>query len=176
MTDKLSGLIFTQRVECDLNEAESPGVTALKSVIFNLNLGMNQIAEIVACEFNLSLRKMASSDEYGVQAACGLCLDQDQLGWAGLGVGNAETDDDTLLFQEVYSWWHSLVGTSDEGQYMAKGDIFHFPPGIYTGVDPGWFIGRGGGADYSAESAACLYYRVLEPAVNDLTLVVSRRR
>lgn len=172
----IADLMRTRRVECDLNEAESPGLTAVKSVIFDLNLSMDEIAEIVAVEWNLSLRVMDVGDLFGSQASCFLCLDPDDLGWAGEGVGNAETSDDCLLFQEVYAWWHSLVGTQEGGQYMSKGALFHFPPGIYTGINPGWGIGRGGGAELSAESAAVLYYRVIKPSNNDLALIVSRRR
>lgn len=176
MADKLADLVFHKRLEVDLNELEFAGLTAVKSAVFDLNMNLEELAEMIAIDWHLSLRKMASSDLYGSQAAAFFCLDQDDLGWAGEGVGNAETADNTLLFHEVYNWWHSLVGTQDGGQYMAKGGFYHFPPGIYTATNPGWGLGRGGGADLSAESGACLYYRLVKPTAVETAMIVARRR
>ena len=137
--------------------------------IFDLHLALDEVAEIVAVDFNLS----TSLDQTDVAKGVG-------AGWVSLDPDDiiqdvARMSDDCLVLRWCYSWWKDVVGAQEAGQNQFANEFIHFPPGIFTAVNPiaGIFTSEN---EVDCSLYAALYYRVLRPTVNELAAIVARRR
>jgi len=167
MVDKISDLLLTKRIEIDHGEGSENEMVDY----FDLNLAMDEIAEIVALDLEVNTHPAVPAVDlmlFGM--SCWFSLDPDDD-----TTTKGENSDDTLVYRETKGWWKNITGEQEAGQTDRHGEMIHFPPGIYTAVNP-IFGTYKTGVESRAEANACLYYRIKRPTVNELAGIVARRR
>ncbi|MBA7552320.1 hypothetical protein ES705_44878 [subsurface metagenome] len=155
-----------RRVEIDHPPGIGTNVWIQK--VFELNLSLDEIAELVAIDWNFLMIILASEDLWDWASMCDFSLDAQVK-------GGLEGYDSTIIHREIDMWWHSLVATSDGGQYTHDHEFIHFPPGIFVAENPALNLYKDQD-NAKAEANANLFYRVIKPSVTELAAIVARSR
>lgn len=164
---KTEDIVRIRRIEIDHGE----GTENEKVESFDLQLGYDEIAEIVALDLEVNIFPAVPAVDIGLMGmSAWLSLDPDDL-----TTGAAEKSDDTLVYRETKGWWKNVAAAQEAGEKDRHGEFIHFPPGILTAVNPVFGTYKTG-LTARAEANAALYYRVLKPNAVELAAVVARRR
>lgn len=162
----LGSLLRNRRVEID--HPVGVGTAGWLQEIFELNLSLDEVAELVALECQALVRLAASHDAFDWSAMFDFSLDAQVT-------GGLELYDSTLIHKELTLHWHGLVGAQETGQYQNWHEMIHFPPGIYVSENPALNFYKDQD-DLMAEANANLFYRVVKPTVTELAAIVARSR
>ena len=162
----IGALIRNRRLEIDHPIGVGTNVWIQK--IFQLNLSLDEIAELVAIDWNFLVRLVASHDAFDWSAMLDISLDA-QI------TGGLELYDSTLMHRELTLNWHGLVGAQELGSYQNQHGFYHLPPGIFVAQNPAMNLYKDQD-DLMAEANANLFYRVMKPTINELAAIVARNR
>jgi len=129
-----------------------------------LNLAMDEIAEMVALDWQANVSSLADPSD-------GMGIAWFSLDPGDINSGTAEGSRDCLLMVGCMGLHVSATGVKQED--VQKG-FYHFPPGLYTAVNP--ICGVKPHADFAMTMYANLFYRVIRPSANQLAVTIARRR
>ncbi len=163
---QLGALLRNRRVEID--HVVGVGTAGWLQAVVELNLSLDEVAELVAIDWNFLAIILASEDLWDWAAMMDFSLDKEQK-------GALEGHQDTLIHREINTWWHSLVATSDSGQYTHDHEFIHLPAGIYIAQNPALNLYKDQD-NLKTEGNINLFYRVIKPTINELAAIVARSR
>lgn len=135
-----------------------------------LNLSLDEIAEVVACDWNLFQVDPSGTDGMTNGVSGWFSLDPDIIDEDASSISS-----DVLVRRKNEGWWKDVVGAQEAGQWTHQDGFINFPSGIYVAVNP-IICCKTVSATLEGFFDFMLYYRLIKPTANQLAMVVARRR
>lgn len=148
-----SEIIHVVRAEIDVEFNAGEGGTTTVSKVLDLKLAPDEIAEIVAVQYKLSVRSNMTVTQTDGGGHLWLSLDPTVLSMFPA----MEEEENTLLFDEVNCWYHN-----GHQQMDTRAIFYTFPEGIYTDRNMAVGNARVGGRSMATEVNLGVYYRVIK--------------
>jgi len=172
MVGKLEDITRIRRLEFDLPHGVGTADLSRVGRTVDLHLSLDEIAELIAVQYTMKGYTDGVADVLNVGLAFWLSLDPDDI---NVVADNVEESDDCLVYTEIPLWWKNVVGAQEAGHWPWAYEFIHFPPGLFTAVNPvvGFFKDSD---EIAAEGNVAIYYHIMKPTVNELAGIVARRR